>query len=234
MIHFHHVSKRYTRSEIPALNDVTFETGAGELLFILGPSGAGKSTLLKMVTMEEIPDEGQVVVSGYASSAISSRKLPRLRRKIGMVFQDFRLLRDRSIFENVALPMRVAGTFDPRRIHERVGAALAEVGLFHRRTSLPGELSGGEQQRVAIARAVVNDPLVILADEPTGNLDHRIGAEIFELLRRINRAGTSVLVATHDEDMTARFGSRVLRMEEGRIVEDTLASAKHQEPRLRL
>ena len=220
MIHFHHVSKRYSRSAHPALLDVTFETGAGELLFILGSSGAGKSSLLKLITMEEVPDEGQVVVSGYASTAMSSRKLPQLRRKIGMVFQDFRLLRDRNIFENVALPMRVAGVFDPRRIHTRVGGALAEVGLFHRRNSLPGELSGGEQQRVAIARAIVNDPLVVLADEPTGNLDHKIGTEIFELLRRINQAGTSVLIATHDEEMAQRFGHRVLRLEEGRVIGD--------------
>jgi cell division transport system ATP-binding protein len=227
MISFHHVSKRYSRSTVPALLDATFELSNGEILFVLGPSGSGKSTLLKMVIMEELPDEGQVVVGGYTSSAISSRKLPQLRRKIGMVFQDFRLLRDRNIFDNVALPMRVAGIFDPRRIHTAAGAALAEVGLYHRRNAYPAELSGGEQQRVAIARAIVNEPLVVLADEPTGNLDHKIGAEIFELLRRINRTGTSVVVATHDEEMTARFGQRVLRLEEGHIISDTGAGTGH-------
>jgi cell division transport system ATP-binding protein len=219
------VTRDYARADAPpAVADLDFSVANGELVFILGPSGAGKSTLLKLVLMEEFPNEGQVVVGGFTSSAMSSRKLPPLRRKIGMVFQDFRLLRDRSVFDNVALPMRVAGIFDPRRLHARVGAVLAEVGLFHRRNALPRELSGGEQQRVAIARAVVNEPLVVLADEPTGNLDRQIGAGIFELLRRIHLSGTSVLVATHDEEMARRFGARVIRLEEGRIAED---SARH-------
>jgi cell division transport system ATP-binding protein len=218
LIRFFHVTKTFAHNRV-ALNDVSFQMKDGELLFVVGPSGAGKSTLLKMVYMEQMPTSGQVIVGGFLSSTISRDKIPLLRRRVGVVFQDFRLIHDRSAFENVALPLRISGRFLGTEIKERVMNALSKVGLCHRRNSMPRELSGGEQQRVAIARAIVNNPIVLLADEPTGNLDFEVGREIIHVIRDINAGGTAVIVATHDERMAVELGCRLARIRDGRFSE---------------
>jgi cell division transport system ATP-binding protein len=191
----------------------------GELLFIVGPSGAGKSTLLKMIYMDEMPASGQVIVGRFLSTTMSPGKIPLLRRQVGTVFQDFRLMQDRTAFENVALSLRIAGRFSGIELKQRVMNALGRVGLCHRRNSIPRELSGGEQQRVAIARAIVNSPMVLLADEPTGNLDAVVGGEIIQVVCDINAGGTAVIVATHDENVPKRLGCRIAKIREGRLSE---------------
>lgn len=218
MIRFFHVTKTYANNRI-ALNDVSFEMETGELLFIVGPSGAGKSTLLKMIYMDEMPTSGQVIVGRFLSTTMSPDKIPLLRRQVGTVFQDFRLMQERTAFENVALSLRIAGRFSGTELKHRVMNALGRVGLCHRRNSVPRELSGGEQQRVAIARAIVDSPMVLLADEPTGNLDAVVGAEIIELVCDINAGGTAVIVATHDENIPKKLGCRIARIREGRLSE---------------
>lgn len=218
MVRFFHVTKIFSDNRV-ALNDVSFQMSDGELLSVVGPSGAGKSTLLRMVYMEEMPTSGQVIVGGFLSTTISQDKIPLLRRRVGVVFQDFRLIHDRTAFENVALPLRISGRFLGREVKERVMNALSKVGLCHRRNSLPRELSGGEQQRVAIARAIVNNPIVLLADEPTGNLDFGVGREIIQVMRDINAAGTAVIIATHDERIPAELGCRVAWIRDGRLSE---------------
>ncbi|KPJ61299.1 MAG: hypothetical protein AMJ46_02425 [Latescibacteria bacterium DG_63] len=218
MVRFFHVTKIFSDRRV-ALSDVSFQMKDGELLFVVGPSGAGKSTLLKMIYMEEVPTSGQVIVGGFLSTTISPDKIPTLRRRVGVVFQDFRLIHDRSAFENVALPLRISDRFLGTEIKERVMNALSKVGLCHRRNSLPRELSGGEQQRVAIARAIVNNPIVLLADEPTGNLDFGVGREIIQVMCDINAAGTAVIVATHDERIPAELGCRIAKIREGRLSE---------------
>jgi len=218
MIRFFHVTKTYPNNRI-ALNDVTFEMEQGELLFVVGPSGAGKSTLLRMIYMEEMPTSGQVIVGRFLSTTISRDKIPLLRRQVGTVFQDFRLMQDRTAFENVALSLRIAGRFSGTELKQKVMNALGKVGLCHRRNSVPRELSGGEQQRVAIARAIVNSPIVLLADEPTGNLDAGVGGEIIQLICDVNAGGTAVVVATHDENVPRKLGSRIARIREGRLSE---------------
>jgi cell division transport system ATP-binding protein len=192
----------------------------GEFVFLTGPSGAGKTTLLRLLSMEEPPTVGEARIGEFSTRTIRRREVPRLRRKIGLVFQDFRLLPDRSAFENIALVLRVIGS--PRaQIHRRVMRSLAAVGLSGRGDALPGELSAGERQRVGIARAIVNDPLVVLADEPTGNVDRDTTREIFALLQKVSDAGTSVLVATHDAAMVAAIDARTLALDSGRLVSDT-------------
>jgi len=218
LIRFFHVTKSYPGNR-NALSDVTFQLQPGELLFVVGPSGAGKSTLLKMVYMEEMPTSGQVVVGSFVSTTIVRNKIPVLRRQVGVVFQDFRLMQDRTVFENVALPLRISGKFDGTELKQRVMNALGRVGLCHRRNSFPRELSGGEQQRVALARAIVNSPIVLLADEPTGNLDPAVGAEIIQLICEINAGGTATIVATHDEDVPRKLGRRLARIRDGRLFE---------------
>ena len=218
MIRFFHVTKTYPNNRI-ALNDVSFEMDPGELLFVVGPSGAGKSTLLKMIYMDQRPTSGQVIVGKFLSTTTPSSKIPLLRRQVGTVFQDFRLIQDRTAFENVALSLRIAGRFSGTELKQKVMNVLGKVGLCHRRNSLPRELSGGEQQRVAIARAIVNSPMVLLADEPTGNLDEKVGGEIIQLVCDINAGGTAVIVATHDENMPKMLGCRIARMREGRLSE---------------
>jgi len=218
VVRFFHVTKIFSDRRV-ALSDVSFQMKDGELLFVVGPSGAGKSTLLKMIYMEEVPTSGQVIVGGFLSTTISPDKIPTLRRRVGVVFQDFRLIHDRSAFENVALPLRISDRFLGTEIKERVMNALSKVGLCHRRNSLPRELSGGEQQRVAIARAIVNNPIVLLADEPTGNLDFGVGREIIQVMCDINAAGTAVIVATHDERIPAELGCRIAKIREGRLSE---------------
>lgn len=214
MIRFDDVSKRYPGGQ-EALSHVSFNLAAGELAFLTGHSGAGKSTLLKLIMQMELPSSGQIFVNGQNLRKLSRRQLPYYRRGIGLVFQDHRLLFDRSVFDNVALPLTIAG-YDPRDAARRVRAALDKVGLLHKEHQNPASLSTGEQQRVGIARAVVNKPAVILADEPTGNLDSAAGAGVMALLRELNAAGTTVLVITHDQEIAAALPRRVV-MRDGEV-----------------
>jgi cell division transport system ATP-binding protein len=214
----YHLTKRYGNHV--ALNDVSLTVANGEFVFLVGPSGAGKSTLLRMLYMEEQPTEGQVVVGGFVSTRMKRKEIPYLRRKVGVIFQDFKLLDDRDVFENVAIAMRISGA-KSYEIKRKVTSVINQVGLFHKRKELPYRLSGGEQQRVAIARALVNSPAVLLADEPTGNLDPVVTEEILRLLFRINNAGTAVLMATHDHDLVKNFGPRVIHLRDGKLQEDT-------------
>ena len=219
MIQFTRVSKEYPRTGL-VLNDVSFVVAKGEFAFLTGPSGAGKSTILKLVYMEELPTSGEVRVSGINSLEIRRKEIPHLRRKLGVVFQDFRLLEDRSAEANIAFALEVTGA-PKQTIPSKVARLLTQVGLASKGGAFPNELSGGEQQRVAIARALVNDPLVLIADEPTGNLDERATRGIFQLLREINASGTAVLMATHDLDLVRRTDYRTIEMDHGRIVHDT-------------
>jgi cell division transport system ATP-binding protein len=222
MIRFSHVIKEYPRTG-RALNDVSFHLGKGEFAFLTGPSGAGKSTILKLVFMEERPTSGDVRVSGLQASSVAHREIPALRRRLGIVFQDFRLLDDRCAADNVAFALEVTGA--PRdSIPAKVSRLLTQVGLASKGTSFPRELSGGEQQRVAIARALVNDPMVLVADEPTGNLDDRATRGVFQLLRDINAAGTAVLMATHNLELVRRSPFRVIEINRGQIVYDSVDS----------
>jgi len=213
-----HVSKSYTAGSY-ALRDVNLEFGRGEFVFLTGPSGAGKTSLLRLVFAAERPSEGQIVVLGRNASRLSPRSVPALRRRIGVVFQDFKLLPRRTVEENVALVLDVVGT--PRRAaRARVFAVLKQVGLQHRRFQRPLSLSGGEQQRVAIARALVNEPDILLADEPTGNLDPDLTIEIMDLIVATATRGTTVVVATHDHSILQRYRKRTVRLDAGRVVED--------------
>ncbi|MEN9508152.1 MAG: hypothetical protein RLZZ621_715 [Gemmatimonadota bacterium] len=213
-----HVSKEYPRSGM-ALRDVSFEIQKGEFVFLVGHSGAGKSTLLRLLSMAEQPSSGDLRVSGYTSSSIRPREIPKLRRRLGIVFQDYRLLPDRTAAQNVAFAMEVTGVSNAV-ITPRVVKLLGQVGLGHKLDAFPHELSGGEQQRVAIARALANEPFLLLADEPTGNLDDRATHAIYMLLREINAKGTAVLMATHDVAMIHRSGQRFIELERGELVYD--------------
>jgi len=220
MIRLSKVSKQYPRHGA-AISDINFELRKGEFCFLTGHSGAGKSTILKLIHMAERPTEGEVRVSGYSSSNIKPAEVSMLRRKIGYVFQDFRLLQQRTAAENIAFALEVTGA-RPAVIRTKVGKLLSNVGLASKSEKLPSELSGGEQQRIAVARALVNDPLVVLADEPTGNLDERATQGIFELFRSINATGTAVLFATHDLELVRRHaGLRVIELDHGNIVYDS-------------
>lgn len=218
MIKFEQVSKRYPNGK-DALRRVSFELPAGQLTFLTGHSGAGKSTLLKLIMMIERPTQGQVFVKGANLNKLGSRHIPLVRRKIGMVHQNHQLLFDRSVFDNVALPLIIAG-FARADIGKRVRAALDKVGLLDKERLNPITLSGGEQQRVGIARAVVNKPPLLLADEPTGNLDPALSAEIMDLFHDFARVGTAVLIATHDLSLIARHRHRLLTLREGRLIHD--------------
>jgi cell division transport system ATP-binding protein len=219
MIRFTHVTKNYPRTGT-ALQDVTLHVSKGEFVFLTGPSGAGKTTLLKMVYMEERPTVGEVRVSGASSVTATSRDVSKLRRKLGIVFQDFRLLDNRTAEQNIGFALEVTGA-PAGVIGPRVARVLTQVGLAAKGTAYPRELSGGEQQRVAIARALVNDPFVLLADEPTGNLDDRATRGIFQLLRDINASGTAVLMATHNLELIRRQEFRTIEMNRGMIVFDS-------------
>jgi cell division transport system ATP-binding protein len=221
MIRFSHVHKTFARSGV-ALHDVSFQVNKGEFVFITGPSGAGKSTILKLCFFEELPTKGEVKVYGTSSATYRPADVPKLRRRLGIVFQDFRLLEDRSVEANVAFALEVTGT-QPAQIPGRVARLLAQVGLSAKATALPRELSGGEQQRVAIARALANDPVVLVADEPTGNLDERATRGIFQLFRDINASGTAVMMATHDLDLVRRSECRTIEITRGQVVFDTAA-----------
>ena len=219
MIRFQHVYKEYPRTGL-ALQDVSLFVGKGEFVFLTGPSGAGKSSMLKLTYMEELPTKGDVWVSGVRAKGVKRREVAKLRRKLGVVFQDFRLLEDRTAEENIAFALEVIDA--PRTaIPAKVSRALAQVGLSSKATSLPSEMSGGEQQRVAIARALVNDPFVLIADEPTGNLDERATRGVFQLLRDINASGTAVMMATHNLDLVRRSGYRTIEINRGQIVFDS-------------
>lgn len=216
MIRAYHVTKRY--GDVHALRDVTVKLAKGEFCYVTGPSGAGKTTMLKMLYGAIQPTEGKLLVGGVDVSRLSSRRLPYLRRNIGIVFQDFKLIPTRTLAENVGLALEVLGTTRDV-IDRRVNAVLSIVGLRGRGHEYPTTLSGGEQQRVAVARAIVNDPSILLADEPTGNLDGAMAIEVMEILQAINLRGTTVMVATHDTGLMNRFPFRKLRFEAGRLVE---------------
>ncbi len=216
MIQFSHVTKVYGGS-FEALSDVSVFIDKGEFVFLTGASGAGKTTLLKHIYMEEFPTKGQVFVGGYDSTYMRSRDIPLLRRKLGIVFQDFRLLSDRNVFENVAFAMRVTGRKE-REVKRKVFEVLALTGLSHKCSYGPMQLSGGEQQRVCIARAIANDPWIILADEPTGNLDVGVSKEIMLLFEKINSWGTTVIMATHDEFLKQQYHYRELVLERGVLI----------------
>jgi len=217
VIGFRHVDLVY--SDQTALQDVSFTVTNGEFLCITGPSGAGKSSVLRLIAMDAFPTRGEVIVRGMLASRMNRRRVPKLRREIGFVFQDFRLLDDRDVFDNVAFAQLVVGV-PSRHITRNVMRVLTRVGLWNKRRRLPRELSGGEQQRVAIARAMVNSPKILLADEPTGNLDPETAQEIIGLLFRINDAGTCVVFSTHDHGIVKTFGERVLVVRDGRLVSD--------------
>ena len=212
MIQLIHVSKTYDRR--PALSDITLEIEKGEFVLLMGPSGSGKSTLLRMLIAAEIPDEGQIFVQGKSVTKLKKSEIPLLRRRVGTVFQDFRLLPKKSVFENVALPLIVQGV-SAVDIRRKVTEALRAVGVDHKKDQLPTSLSAGEQQRVCIARAIVNGPIVLLADEPTGNLDPERTAEIIELFKLINARGTTVIVATHDPHVMAQINRRAIVLQDG-------------------
>jgi len=224
VIRFDRVTKEYARSGT-ALQDVSFRIAKGEFVFLTGPSGAGKSTILRLTYFDERPTTGMVRVSGFNSGRISRREVSKLRRRLGIVFQDFRLLEDRTAEANVAFALEVTGT--PRaQIGPKVSRVLTQVGLAAKATAFPKELSGGEQQRVAIARALVNDPFVLIADEPTGNLDERATRGVFQLLREINASGTAIVMATHDLDLVRNAESRTIELNRGQIVYDSAETAE--------
>ncbi len=215
MIRFQEVSKRYSTG-YEALNRLSFAMEPGEMAFLTGHSGAGKSTLLKLIAAIERPTRGQILIDNRNIANISRRAVPWLRRKVGLVFQNYQLLHDRTVFDNVALPLVIAG-LSHQEICRRTRAALNKVGLLHREKALPIMLSGGEQQRVSIARAVVNRPPILLADEPTGNLDPELSEEIMQLFAQFHQVGVTVLVASHDLDLIARFNKRMIRLQHGKL-----------------
>ncbi len=228
MIDFRNVSLSYAEG-ITALQGVSLRIEKGEFVFIVGPTGTGKSSLLKLVYREEKPTSGQVLVAGERVDRIPDSQIWRLRRKVGVVFQDFRLLPDRTVWQNVAFALRVTGA-SSRKVHKKVPEFLDLVGLLHRADSLPGQLSGGEQQRTAIARALAYDAPVLLADEPTGNLDPDSSWEIMQLLDRIHLRGATVAVATHDSGMVDKMRKRVVAIEGGTIVRDEQKARYSAEP----
>ncbi len=222
LVKLENVSKLYKEGTV-ALDDITLSLDKGEFAFITGPSGAGKSTLLKMIYMDEFPSEGEVRVGTHKSSSISRKEIALLRREVGVVFQEFKLLKELTAFENVVLPLRAVGRRESS-IRKRVNSVLYSVGLSSKRHQFPLKLSGGEQQRIAIARAMALRPSILLADEPTGNLDPVTAEQIFDLLVDINRGGTSVLVATHDIRHAEKLGKRVIRLEHGKMVDDGIGA----------
>ena len=219
MIDFINVSKVYNGSDVKALDDVNLHIDKGEFVFIVGPSGSGKSTMIRLMMREISPSGGKIYIAGKNLAKLRRRHVSKYRRNIGIVFQDFRLLPDRNVFDNVAFAQRVVGA-RKRDIPKEVSKVLHLVGLSQKYKSFPNELSGGEQQRVAIARALVNNPMIILADEPTGNLDPQNSLEIMSLLEEINRRGTTVVIVTHDQAVVDQMQKRVVVLQEGTIVED--------------
>lgn len=227
MIQFNHVNKVYDNGSL-ALDDVTIHIEKGEFVLICGPSGAGKSTFIKLLSHEVVPDSGTVIVNDMEVSHLKKRKIPYLRRRLGIVFQDFRLLSNKTVAENIAFALEVIEE-KPKVIKERVAAVLDMVGLGHKADDLPQDLSGGEQQRVAIARAIVNKPLVLIADEPTGNLDPNTSKGIVELFKTINNSGTTIVMVTHDMEMVKYLNKRVIALEDGRVISDRMRGAEFNE-----
>lgn len=219
MIHFTNVTKDYDNQT--ALRNITFSIEKGEMVFITGPSGSGKTTLLKLVYMAEKPDSGNISIAGWETEQIKPSSIPFLRRNIGVVFQDFRLLNNRNVFENIALALRIRGAGE-KDIKTKVYDALKTVNLRHKSDSFPKSLSGGEQQRVVIARAIVGEPTVLLADEPTGNLDSDITAGIIKTFKNINAKGTTILMATHNRELFKHTGKRVLKLDMGNFAGEVI------------
>lgn len=234
MIEFHNVSKSF-KKEWLAVKNVSLHIGKGEFTFLIGKSGAGKSTLMKLIYMDFFPDDGYVTVAGFDSRTVKRKDIPMLRRKIGVIFQDFKLLPDRNVYDNVSFALKVTG--EPyKNIRKKTLDALAAVRMSHKRNSFPYQLSGGEQQKVAIARAIIREPFILLADEPTGNVDPEGSKEIMDLLFEINTQGTAVLMATHDHSLIKRESVRVLGIREGKMVrpEDIFAKLDTEEPEMSL
>ncbi len=227
MIEFRNVSKVYNNGT-EALHNINLKVEKGEFVFIVGSSGAGKSTFLKLITCEERPNEGQVLIDGQDISHIRKGKIPYVRRKMGLVFQDFRLIDHMTVYDNVAFAMRVVGA-SPKAIKKRVPYILGLVGLQHKAKHYPTEMSGGERQRVGLARALVNTPSMIIADEPTGNIDPALSYEIVDLLSAINERGTTVLMVTHEHSLVKHFHKRIIQIHSGEIVADTAAISKEQQ-----
>jgi cell division transport system ATP-binding protein len=231
MIQFQNVSKRYPTG-FEALNRLSFELKRGEMAFLTGHSGAGKSTLLKLIAAIERPTRGQILIDNRNITNLSRRRIPWLRRRVGLVFQNYQLLHDRSVFDNVALPLVIAG-LTQQEISKRTRAALHKVGLLRRERALPIMLSGGEQQRVSIARAVVHRPPILLADEPTGNLDPELSEEIMRLFEQFHQVGVTVLIASHALGLISRFNKRIIRLEHGRLVTTQVIGRHRSERRAR-
>ena len=227
MIKLEHVSKSYSAG-IPALNDVNLEIEDGEFVFIVGDSGSGKSTMIKLLLKELEPSAGTIMINGKNLGKIRRRQIPKFRRNIGVVFQDFRLLKDRNVYENIAFAQKVIGE-PTRNIKKKVPSFLSMVGLAAKYRSNPKELSGGEQQRVAIARALINEPSILLADEPTGNLDNNNAWEIMKLLEEVNDRGTTVIVVTHNMEIVKVMKKRVITVQKGVIVSDSKAGGEAYE-----
>ncbi len=220
MIRMTNVEKTYENGT-HALNGISFEIQDGEFVFLVGPSGSGKSTIIKLLTGELVPSRGRVMINGFSMSNITRRQIPLMRRTVGVIFQDFRLIGNKTVYDNLSLAMRAVGA-SAREIKSRIPYVLGLVGLDGKGRRFPDELSGGEQQRVAIARALVNNPSTIVADEPTGNLDPARSLEIMTLLERINALGTTVVVVTHEKDLVNKFGKRVITIDQGRIINDSV------------
>ena len=216
MIQLFHVTKSFDNNK-PALNDLTLSIGKGEFVFIPGASGAGKSTLLNVIFGIEAPSEGHIIIDGRNYLKMPKKDIPPIRKRIGFIFQDFKLISTKTVFENVALSLKVMGV-SPGEVHRRVSKALSYVKLQHRANFKPLSISGGEQQRVAVARALVKEPAILLADEPTGNLDADLAIEMMELFKEVNSRGTTVVVATHDHDLIERVGKRVIELSNGSVL----------------
>ena len=215
MLSFDNVEFHYRNQ--PVFTNLNFELDYGEFVFVIGKSGIGKSTLMQLIYMNIFPLTGTVRIAEFDSETIKSSQIPLLRRKVGVIYQDFKLLPDRNVFQNLAYVTKVTGT-PSAEAKKKINDALADVGLSHKRLNMPNELSGGEQQRVAIARAILNDPILVLADEPTGNLDPETSGEILTLLKKINKRGTAVLVVTHNYDLVKKANERIIKLEDGRAL----------------
>jgi len=216
MIEIRNVSKKFKKGWY-ALKNIDLSIAKGDFLFLTGQTGSGKTTLLRLIYMDIFPDEGEVAVAGFLSSTIKEEEIPFLRRRIGIIFQDFKLLRDKTIYENVAFALEVTGQ-SGRKMREKVMKVLTLVGLSHKRNDFPYTLSGGEQQKTAIARALVREPFILLADEPTGNIDPEGSEDIIKILQEVNTAGTAVLMATHDVELSKKMGGKFLNLEQGQIL----------------
>lgn len=215
MIEFYHVYKQYVEDQF-ALHDISLSIEKGEFVFLTGSSGAGKTTLLKLIFKEELPNKGQILVDSNNITLIPQKELYRLRREIGIVFQDFKLLNNRTVYENISIPLLVRGE-KKANIDKMVTKALSQVGLSHRKNYIPTHISGGEQQRVAIARAIVGNPKIIIADEPTGNLDTELSIEIFRIFEKINANGITTIIATHDLHLMNQFPKRIIKLDQGKL-----------------